>query len=111
MRWPVLLDYLGKIKGALGGFSVNQQQGDPRNGGGANMDRMIAMLGNGKSPKAQQTYSRQIQAYSGKILDINDQIRQIQEKAAQDMDGNMAVVYEANPQPRKSQAGYSAQYG
>ncbi|MGX8696414.1 MAG: hypothetical protein ACSW8D_08520, partial [Prevotella sp.] len=89
-----VLDYLGKIKGALGGFSVNQQQGDPRNGGGANMDRMIAMLGNGKSPKAQQTYSRQIQAYSGKILDINDQIRQIQEKAAQDMDGNMAVVYE-----------------
>ena len=89
-----VLDYLGKIKGALGGFSVNQQQGDPRNGGGANMDRMIAMLGNGKSPKAQQTYSRQIQAYSGKILDINDQIRQIQEKAAKDMDGNMAVVYE-----------------
>ena len=89
-----VLDYLGKIKGALGGFSVNQQQGDPRNGGGANMDRMIAMLGNGKSPKAQQTYSRQIQAYSGKILDINDQIREIQEKAAQDMDGNMAVVYE-----------------
>lgn len=89
-----VLDYIGKIKGALGGFSVGQQQGDPRNGGGANMDRMIAMLGNGKSPKAQQTYSRQIQAYSGKILDINDQIREIQEKAAQDMDGNMAVVYE-----------------
>ena len=89
-----VLDLIGKIKGALGGFSVNQQQGGAQTGGGANMDRMIAMLGDGKSPKAQQTYTRQIQEYSAGIFRVNDQIRQIQEKAAQDMDGNMAVVYE-----------------
>ena len=89
-----VLDILGRIKGALGGFSVNQQQGGAQTGGGANMDRMIAMLGDGKSPKAQQTYTRQIQEYTAGIFRVNDQIRQIQEKAAQDMDGNMAVVYE-----------------
>ena len=89
-----VLDYIGKIKGALGGFSVNQQQGGAQTGGGANMDRMIAMLGDGKSLKAQQTYTRQMQEYAAGIFRVNDQIRQIQEKAAQDMDGNMAVVYE-----------------
>ena len=90
----IVLDYIGKIKGALGGFSVNQQQGGAQTGGGANMDRMIAMLGDGKSLKAQQTYTRQMQEYAAGIFRVNDQIRQIQEKAAQDMDGNMAVVYE-----------------
>ena len=89
-----VLDYLGKIKGALGGFSVNQQQGDTRNGGGQFIERAVDRLRGGNTPGKQQIYTRQIQAYSGKILDINDQIRQIQEKAAQDMDGNMAVVYE-----------------
>ena len=89
-----VLDYLGKIKGALGGFSVSQQQGDTRNGGGQFVDRAVDRLRGGNTPGKQQIYTRQIQAYSGKILDINDQIRQIQEKAAQDMDGNMAVVYE-----------------
>ena len=89
-----VLDYLGKIKGALGGFSVGQQQGDTRNGGGQFVDRAVDRLRGGNTPGKQQIYTRQIQAYSGKILDINDQIRQIQEKAAQDMDGNMAVVYE-----------------
>jgi len=89
-----VLDIIGRIKGALGGFSVNQQQGGAQTGGGANMERMIAMLGDGKSPKAQQTYTRQIQEYTAGIFRVNDQIRQIQEKAAQDMDGNMAVVYE-----------------
>jgi hypothetical protein len=89
-----VLDYLGKIKGELGGFSVNQQQGDTRNGGGQFIDRAVDHLRGGNTPGKQQIYTRQIQAYSGKILDINDQIRQIQEKAAQDMDGNMAVVYE-----------------
>jgi X-X-X-Leu-X-X-Gly heptad repeat protein len=89
-----VLDFLGRIKGALGGFSVNQQQGGAQTGGGANMDRMIAMLGDGKSPKAQQTYTRQIQEYTAGIFRVNDQIRQIQEKAAQDMDGNMSLVYE-----------------
>ena len=89
-----VLDYIGKIKGALGGFSVNQQQGGAQTGGGANMERMIAMLGNGKSQKAQQTYTRQMQEYAAGIFRVNDQIRQIQEKAGQDMDGNMAVVYE-----------------
>jgi hypothetical protein len=89
-----VLDYLGKIKGELGGFSVNQQQGDTRNGGGQFIDRAVDRLRGGNTPGKQQIYTRQIQAYSGKILDINDQIRQIQEKAAQDMDGNMAVVYE-----------------
>ena len=88
-----VLDYLGKIKGALGGFSVGQQQGDTRNGGGQFVDRAVDRLRGGNTPGKQQIYTRQIQAYSGKILDINDQIRQIQEKAAQDMDGNMAVVY------------------
>ena len=89
-----VLDLLGRIKGALGGFSVNQQQGGAQTGGGANMERMIAMLGDGKSPKAQQTYTRQMQEYAAGIFRVNDQIRQIQEKAAQDMDGNMSVVYE-----------------
>ena len=89
-----VLNYLGKIKGALGGFSVNQQQGETRNGGGQFIDRAVDRLRGGNTPGKQQIYTRQIQAYSGKILDINDQIRQIQEKAAQDMDGNMAVVYE-----------------
>ena len=89
-----VLDLLGKIKGALGGLSVGQHQGDTRNGGGQFIDRAVDRLRGGNTPGKQNIYTRQIQAYSGKILDINDQIRQIQEKAAQDMDGNMAVVYE-----------------
>ena len=89
-----VLDYLGKIKGALGGFSVGQQQGDTRNGGGQFIDRAVDRLRGGSTPGKQRLYTRQIQAYSGKILDINEQIRQIQEKAAKDMDGNMAMVYE-----------------
>ena len=89
-----VLDYLGKIKGALGGFSVGQQQGDTRNGGGQFIDRAVDRLRGGSTPGKQRLYTRQIQAYSGKILDINDQIRQIQEKAGKDMDGNMAMVYE-----------------
>ena len=89
-----VLDYLGKIKGELGGFSVGQQQGDTRNGGGQFIDRAVDRLRGGNTPGKKNIYSRQVQAYSGKILDINDQIRQIQEKAAHDMDGNMAVVYE-----------------
>lgn len=89
-----VLGLLGRIKGALGGLSVGQHQGDTRNGGGQFIDRAVDRLRGGNTPGKQNIYTRQIQAYSGKILDINDQIRQIQEKAAQDMDGNMAVVYE-----------------
>ena len=89
-----VLDLLGKIKGALGGLSVGQHQGDTRNGGGQFIDRAVDRLRGGSTPGKKNIYTRQVQAYSGKILDINDQIRQIQEKAAQDMDGNMAVVYE-----------------
>ena len=89
-----VLQKIGDIKGALGGFSVTQQQGDTKNGGGAFMDRALDRLKGGWSQGRQNIFDRQIQAYSSKILDINDQIRAIQEKAAADMDGNMSVVYE-----------------
>ena len=89
-----VLQKIGDIKGALGGFSVTQQQGDTKNGGGAFMDRALDRLKGGWSQGRQNIFDRQIQAYSSKILDINDQIRDIQEKAAADMDGNMSVVYE-----------------
>ena len=89
-----VLDYLGKIKGALGGFSVSQQQGDSRNGGGANLEKNISMLGNGKGNKPQDTFRRQMQEYSRVLFRVNDQITDLQRKAGEDMDGNMAMVYE-----------------
>ena len=89
-----VLDYLGKIKGALGGFSVTQQQGDTRNGGSAFIDRAIARLGDGKSQGQKAIYQKQIGAYTNQIFNINDQITELQRKAGEDMDGNMAVNYE-----------------
>lgn len=89
-----VIQKIADIKGALGGFSVSQQQGDSRNGGGANLEKNISMLGNGKGNKPQDTFRRQMQEYSRVLFRVNDQIADLQRKAGEDMDGNMAMVYE-----------------
>ena len=89
-----VLQKIADIKGALGGFSVGQQQGDTRNGGGSAIDRMIKNLGDGKSQGKKVIYQKQIGNYTSQIFRINDQIAGLQQKAGEDMDGNMSLVYE-----------------
>ena len=89
-----VLQKIADIKGALGGFSVGQQQGDTRNGGGSAIDRMIKNLGDGKSQGKKVIYQKQIGNYTSQIFRINDQIAELQKKAGEDMDGNMSLVYE-----------------
>ena len=89
-----VLQKIADIKGALGGFGVGQQQGDTRNGGGSAIDRMIKNLGDGKSQGKKVIYQKQIGNYTSQIFRINDQIAELQQKAGEDMDGNMSLVYE-----------------
>ena len=89
-----VLQKIADIKGALGGFSVGQQQGDTRKGGGSAIDRMIKNLGDGKSQGKKVIYQKQMGNYTSQIFRINDQIAALQQKAAEDMDGNMSLVYE-----------------
>ena len=89
-----VLQKIADIKGALGGFSIGQQQGDTRNGGGSAIDRMIKNLGDGKSQGKKVIYQKQIGNYTSQIFRINDQIAELQQKAGEDMDGNMSLVYE-----------------
>ena len=89
-----VLQMISNIKGALGGFSVGQQQGDIKNGGGSAIDRMIKNLGDGKSQGKKVIYQKQIGNYTNQIFRINDQIAELQQKAGEDMDGNMSLVYE-----------------
>lgn len=91
-----VVDWLGRIKGALGGFSSNQQSGDPKNGGGAFVDKAVDNLKQWKTSKAGATtmYEAQLQSYDRQVAAVSFQINNLQEKAAKDMEGNMSVVYE-----------------
>ena len=89
-----VLQMISNIKGALGGFSVGQQQGDIKNGGGSFIDNAVDKLKGGKTPGKERMMRNQIQAYTKQIFRINDQIADIQNKIGEDMDGNMSVVYE-----------------
>ena len=89
-----VLQMISNIKGALGGFSVGQQQGDIKNGGGSFIDNAVDKLKGGKTPGKERMMRNQIQAYTKQIFRINDQIADIQNKIGEDMDGNMSIVYE-----------------
>jgi hypothetical protein len=87
-----VLDYIAKIKGELGGFSIKQYQKDNKNGGGANMDKMISMLGDGKSQKSKNVFDKQIQAFTDGIFRINDQIEKAEEQLKTISSNKMANI-------------------
>ncbi len=89
-----VIDKLGDIRKLLSGMSVGQMQSDTKNGGGVAIDRMISMLGTGKTKKSQRTYQAQIDQYTKKIFRINDQIAEYERKAGEDMEGNSALIYQ-----------------
>ena len=91
-----VVGWLGRIKGALGGYSANQQSGDPKNGGGSFVDKAIDNLKQWKTSKTGATtmYEAQLQNYDRQVAAVSFQINDLQEKAAKDTEGNMSVIYE-----------------